>query len=88
MKGRVGYGCMADVITTLETALSGGTYLAGDRFTAADVYLGSQIGWGMRFGAVEKRPAFESYWQRISARPAAVRARQIDDALLPPPPTS
>ncbi len=88
MKGKIGYGSLADVIAALETALSGGAYLAGDRFTAADVYLGSQIGWGMMFGAIEKRPAFESYWQRISARPAAIRARQIDDALLPPRPAS
>jgi len=35
----------------------------------------------MQFGAIEKRPAFEQYWQRISARPAALRAKEIDDAL-------
>ena len=63
--------------------MSQGDYLAGDRFTAADVYLGSHIGFGMQFGTIEKRPAFERYWARISDRPAAVRARQIDDALLP-----
>jgi glutathione S-transferase len=40
----------------------------------------------MQFGTIEKRPAFERYWQRLSARPAAVRARQIDDALMPPKP--
>ena len=34
-------------------------------FSAADVYVGSQIGWGMQFGAIEKRPAFERYWARI-----------------------
>jgi glutathione S-transferase len=38
----------------------------------------------MMFGTLEKRPAFEAYWQRISSRPAAVRAREIDDALAPP----
>ena len=38
----------------------------------------------MMFGTLEKRPAFERYWERINARPAAVRAREIDDALLPP----
>jgi glutathione S-transferase len=82
-KGRVGYGSLADVLATLEVAVMSGDYLAGNRFSAADVYLGAQIGWGMMFGAIEKRPAFERYWERIRDRPAAFRARQIDDALLP-----
>ena len=83
-RGTLGYGRMEDVLDMLEHAVGECDYLAGDRFTAADIYLGSQIGWGMRFGTIEKRPAFEAYWARIAGRPAAVRARQIDDALLPP----
>jgi glutathione S-transferase len=79
----VGYGRYEMVIDALEGAVSGRDYLAGDHFTAADLYVGSHIGFGMQFGTIEKRPAFEHYWQRISERPAAVRARQIDDALLP-----
>ena len=77
-----GYGSFADVINTLENMISQGDYIVGDRFMAADVYLGSQIGWGMAFGSIEKRPAFERYWQRIGARPAALRAKDIDDALM------
>jgi len=49
--------------------------------TAADVYVGSGIGFGTQFGTIEKRPAFEQYWKRLSARPAALRAKEIDDAL-------
>ncbi|HEX5181734.1 MAG TPA: glutathione S-transferase family protein [Allosphingosinicella sp.] len=79
-----GYGTYEDVMNALEQAVSGGPYLCGDRFTAADVYLGSQIGWGMQFGTVEKRPAFETYFAGIVNRPAAIRAREIDDALTPP----
>jgi glutathione S-transferase len=81
----VGYGNLARVVDVLETAVAGREYIAGDRFSAADVYVGSQIGWGMQFGWLEKRPAFVSYWERISERPAAVRAREIDDALTPKP---
>ena len=88
-KGMIGYGSLAEVIAALEAAVAGREYLVGDRFSAADVYVGSHIGWGMSFGALEKRPAFERYYARISARPAAIRAREIDDALLadrkPPP---
>ncbi|HEY1606286.1 MAG TPA: glutathione S-transferase family protein [Allosphingosinicella sp.] len=79
-----GYGTYEDVMNALEQAVSGGPYLCGEQFTAADVYLGSQIGWGMQFGTVEKRAAFETYFARLVDRPAAVRAREIDDALTPP----
>jgi glutathione S-transferase len=78
---QMGYGSLATMVDVLEKAVSGSDYLAGDQFTAADVYTGSQIGWGMQFGSLEKRPAFEAYWQRISTRPACVRAREIDDKL-------
>ncbi len=62
--------------------LTGRDYVAGDSFSVADLYLGAQLQWGMMFGTIEKRPAFEAYAGRLAARPAAVRARQIDDALL------
>ncbi|RDI59808.1 glutathione S-transferase family protein [Microvirga subterranea] len=80
-KRMMGYGSVEDAVNTMEHAVSQSEYIAGDRFTAADVYVGSHIGWGMMFGSLEKRPAFESYWSRISNRPAAIRAREIDDAL-------
>ena len=82
-RGMAGYGSFEAVMDTLERAVRGRTYIAGDRFSAADVYFGSQIGWGLQFGSIEKRPAFEAYWNGIQGRPAAVRARQIDDALIP-----
>jgi glutathione S-transferase len=77
-----GYGRYAGVMDTLEGAVSRGEYLVGESFTAADLYVGSHIGWGLMFGSIEKRPAFERYWERISARPAARRADAIDDALV------
>jgi glutathione S-transferase len=79
----IGYGSLSDVQDTLEKAVSANPYLAGERFSAADVYVGSQIGWGMQFGTLERRPAFEAYWNRIKDRPQAVRAREIDDKLVP-----
>jgi glutathione S-transferase len=85
-QGTVGYGTLADVTDTLEQAVRQGPFLLGATFSAADVYLGAHIGWGMQFGTIEKRPAFEAYWSRLSNRPAAMRAREIDDALLPPRP--
>ncbi len=81
-KATAGYGCLEDTLNALEQAVSGKTYIAGDRFSAADVYVGSQIGWGLMFGTIEKRPAFEAYWAGVSQRPAAKRAAEIDDGLI------
>ena len=81
-RGSVGYGSLEDVVNALESAVKDNEYIVGDRFSAADVYVGSHIGWGMQFGTFEARPAFQSYVARINSRPAAVRARGIDDALL------
>lgn len=79
----VGYGSLEAVLDALESAVSGREYIAGDRFSAADVYVGSQIGWGLMFGTMDKRPAFSSYVDRLQARPAYQRARDLDDAAMP-----
>jgi glutathione S-transferase len=84
----IGYGNFEQAMSTLEQAVSRGDYLVGDRFSAADLYLGSQIGFGLMFGTIEKRPAFERYWQRISTRPAYGRARTLDDAATSPQPAA
>ncbi len=77
-----GYGDFAQVMDVLDAAVSKSDFIAGDAFSAADVYFGSQIGWGLRFNSIDKRPAFEAYWAPISDRPAAIRAREIDGALI------
>jgi glutathione S-transferase len=82
-KAMAGYGSYQDVIDTLETAIAGRDYICGDHFTAADLYLGSQLGWGLMFGTIDKRPAFADYVERLQARPAAKRANQLDDAAMP-----
>jgi glutathione S-transferase len=82
----LGYGDYATVLDTLVHAVSATPYVAGDAFTAADAYFGSQIGWGMQFGTIERRPALEAYWARIADRPARLRATAADDALAEAPP--
>lgn len=81
-KAMAGYGSMDDVVDALDGMLSQTEYVAGGTFSAADVYVGSAIGFGMMFGAIEKRPSFESYVGRLMSRPAARRANEIDEALL------
>lgn len=83
--GMAGYGEVATMLDMLEAVCERQAFLAGDEFTAADVSAGSQIGFGMQFGTVEKRAAFEAYWARITARPAHARANSLDDAAMAPP---
>ena len=80
--GFVGYGSLESVLDALEQAVAGREFIAGDAFSAADVYVGSQIGWGLRFKTIEARPAFQKYWASIAQRPALKRANAIDDAQL------
>jgi glutathione S-transferase len=79
----VGYGCYATMVDTLEAAVSAHPFIAGDRFTAADVYVGSQVMWGLMFESLPKRDAFAAYAARLSEREAYKRAAAIDDALIP-----
>lgn len=78
----LGYGCMEDVLAAIEGAVENRAYLVGDSFTAADLYLASHLSWGMNFGTLERRPAFEVYAERHLQRPAALRADEIDNALI------
>lgn len=78
----VGFGSYGETIDTLEKALMPGPYICGEQFTAADVYLGAQLGWGLMFGTIERRPLFEAYVERINARPAAVQANRINEDYL------
>jgi glutathione S-transferase len=82
-QGRMaGYGSLEDTLNVAESAIRGRDYILGDQFSAADVYFGSGLGFFMQFGGIEKRPAFEAYVGRVMSRPAAVRAREIDDKLI------
>ncbi len=80
--GMLGYGTFENAIDTLEKAVSGGGWIAGPDFSAADVYVGAQIGWGLQFGSIPKRVAFEAYAAKVQARPAYQRASELDDKLM------
>lgn len=77
-----GYGSFDRTIAALTGALTGRDFVCGSRFTAVDVYLGSQVIWGTQFGTMPSNPAFEAYAARLTARPAYQRAKEIDNALI------
>jgi len=75
----VGFGSYEETLSVIEQALSTGSFICGEQFTAVDVYLGAMLNWGMMFGTIEKRPAFEEYASRLQQRPAALRAVQLNE---------
>lgn len=77
-----GFGSYADTMAALEKAVESGPYICGEQFTAADVYFGSAVGWGMMFGSVEKRPVLEAYFGRLATRPAFQNAQRINEERL------
>lgn len=78
----VGYGNYERVLDVLSEKLQSTPYIAGEKFTAADVYVGSHVGWGLQFGSIDKRPGFEEYAARLAKRPAFKAAKQIDEKLI------
>lgn len=77
-----GFGSYDQTIDVLESAVAGRSYIAADHFTAADVYVGSHIDWGLEFGTIPHRQAFEAYVAPLRERPAYRRAKAIDGALI------
>ena len=81
-KGAISYGSYDEAIDTLEKAVTPGPYILGDELSAADVFVGSQIGFALQFKTIEPRPAFTAYWDRLKERPALKNGNAKDDALM------
>ena len=81
-EGMVGFGSLARVLDTLEAHFDSSEWVCGERFTMADVYVGSQVDWGLTFGSIPPRPAFAAYTERVQARHAYKTAKAIDNELI------
>ena len=77
----LGYGRHEDVAKVLEQAVTPGPFILGERFSAADVYVGSQIGWGLMMKTLEPLPAFRAYMGGLAQRPAFKRFNAQSDEL-------
>ncbi len=73
-----GWGNLGTALDALETGLSRSPYICGDTFSAADVYVGSQVNWGLQFGTIETRETFAAYAGRVTDRDAYRRANELD----------
>ena len=78
----VGYGTYDTTVAALEGWLRAHEFVTGAGFTAADVYVGAAVSWGLTFGTLPKRAALEGYAGRVMARPAAQRAAAMDEARI------
>ena len=76
----VGYGSYDRTMQALDSMLTGRTHVTGDAFSAADVYVGAQVIWGLGFKTIPATPALEAYRDRLIQRPAFQRAKALDDA--------
>ncbi len=81
-EGMAGFGNYERMIETLAGFLADREFVCGDRFTMADVYVGSQVDWGLMFGSLPTRPEFSAYAERVRARDAYKAAKAIDLALI------
>ena len=82
-RGRMfGYGNYDLAVDTLARHLAGRSFVCGDRFSAADVYVGSQVMWGTQFGTLPVRDSFTAYAERLAGRDAYQRAKGIDNGLI------
>lgn len=80
--GALSYGRFEVFVEALDQAVSRTPYLLGEAFTAADLYVGSQIGFGLMMKALEPRPSFQAYVDRVTSRPAQRRAVEQGEALM------
>jgi glutathione S-transferase len=77
-----GFGSYERATAALEVLMTGRDYVCGARFTMADVYVGSQIDWGLQFGSIPTSPVFEAYAARLRDRAAYKQAKAIDAKLI------
>ena len=77
-QGMVGYGSLSRVQNALEHALQQSAFVAGDKFTAADVYVGSHVYWALKYARLESKSVFTDYVDRLGAREANRRAEELD----------
>lgn len=78
----VGCGDPERVMNALAAKFETDDFVCGDRFTMADVYVGSHVDWGLAFGLMPKCDALLSYATRLREREAYISAKAIDNALI------
>ena len=79
---QLGYGSIRRTLAVISSALENGPYMLGDRFSAADVIIGSTLNWATAFGMIEKQADFSRYIAMLQERPAWQRAIAYDQEIM------
>jgi glutathione S-transferase len=82
MASTLSYGTYDDTVSALAGAVGGGSYILGERFSAADVVIGSAVRWMTLFKLLPEKPEFTSYIERLTSRPAFKSAMAKDEELV------
>lgn len=77
-----GWGSYDMVVGALDGWFATHDFVCGDRFTMADVYVGSHVDWGMQFGTLPVRDSFSAYAERLHGRGGYGEGKAIDNALI------
>ena len=80
LQGRLGYGNYERTVKTLIGHFEANDYVCGKSFTAADLYVGAHVIWGLQFETIDADPALSAYSDRLRAREAYKAAKAIDGA--------
>ena len=78
-----GWGDFGSMIDVLEKGLKKGQWLLGERFSAADVLVGSSVYFMKLFGVLPESRVLAGYAERCLARPAYAKALARDAEPLP-----
>lgn len=81
-RGAAGWNELEAVLDVISDGISKGPYILGQKFTAADVVIGSGLAWGMLFSGIPERPEFTAYTARIAERPASKRHKAKEEEIL------
>ena len=73
-----GWGNYEAMLTSISHAIDGKDFILGNQFSMADIIFGGTIRFMLQFGMLEKRPEYVTYAERVSERPAAKRAEEIN----------
>jgi glutathione S-transferase len=79
---RVAWGSFADMEKTVLAGVAPGPWLLGDQFTAADVYVCSNLHWGLLTELFPEDGAIAAYVARCAARPALKRALAMEEGFI------
>lgn len=80
--GQAGWGTHEAMLDAMAAALEGRHYILGSEFSMADVIFGGTVRFMLQFDMIEARPVFTEYAARISDRPASVKARERNEAVM------